>query len=145
MARIKLDIPNRFDFSTELSVRASDVNYGGHLGNDSMLSLLNEARIRFFKSHGFTEKDSDGEQGIIMSDVAIVYKAQAFHGDRLLIDVAVSEMRRIGCDLFYRVALMESSREVALAKTGLVFFDYSSNRIARMPEKLQRAFAGACP
>ena len=141
MARMKLDMPERFGFSTELSVRAADVNYGGHLGNDSMLSLLNEARLRFLKSHGFTEMDAGGA-GIIMSDAAIVYKAEAFHGDTLVIEVAVAEAGRSGCDLYYRVTDKKTGREVAHAKTGIVFFDYAARRIARTPEKFSVLFVG---
>ena len=40
MARIKLDMPDNYIFSTELPVRISDINYGGHLSNDAMLSML---------------------------------------------------------------------------------------------------------
>ena len=142
MARIKLDVPDKFNFATELSVRTGDVNYGGHMGNDALLSLLNEARIRFLEKHGFSEKDAGGA-GLIMSDVAIVYKAQAFHGNRLLIEVAVSELGRHGCDLLYKVTHKESGREVARAKTGIVFFDYSSNKMAKTPEEFTRLFAGS--
>ena len=51
MARIKLDLPERFPFSTELRVRITDVNYGGHMGNDSLLGLLHEARVRFLEHY----------------------------------------------------------------------------------------------
>ena len=47
MARVKLEIPELLPFATELEVRVGDVNYGGHLGNDALLGLLHEARIRF--------------------------------------------------------------------------------------------------
>ena len=47
MSRIKLALPDRWTFSTELPVRISDINYGGHLGNDAVLALAQEARVRF--------------------------------------------------------------------------------------------------
>lgn len=139
MPRIKLDMPDHFEFSTEFSVRIGDVNYGGHMGNDSILSMLNEARIRFLREHGLSEMDAGGA-GLIMGDVAIVYKAQAFHGDRLSVEVCVGEVGRHGCELYYRVSHKKSGQETALAKTGILFFDYSSNKLAKTPEKFKRLF-----
>ena len=39
MARIRLSMPEKFIFTTELPVRITDLNYGGHVGNDVFLSL----------------------------------------------------------------------------------------------------------
>jgi hypothetical protein len=44
-----------------------DINYGGHLGNDAVLSLVHEARVRFLKQQGYTENNIEGA-GIIMAD-----------------------------------------------------------------------------
>ena len=52
MARLTLDLPSRFPFSTELEVQVGHINYGGHLGNDSMLSLVHEARVRYLRHLG---------------------------------------------------------------------------------------------
>lgn len=45
MARLQLDLPEKFTYSTELVVRTSDLNYGAHVGNDNMLQLMQEARV----------------------------------------------------------------------------------------------------
>ena len=89
MARIKLDLPETFDFSTEIAVCISDVNYGGHLGHDSVLSLTHEARVRLLRKYGFTEMDIDGS-GLIISDVVIVYKSEAFYGEILKIEIVLA-------------------------------------------------------
>jgi hypothetical protein len=79
MARMKLDIPSRIQFTTELNVRISDVNYGGHLGNDAVLSLIHEARVQFLNHFGYSEKDIE-ETGIIMADSVVIYRSEAFTG-----------------------------------------------------------------
>ena len=132
MARIKLELPRHFPFMTELSVRISDINYGGHLGNDAVLSLLHEARVRFLASHGYTEKDIEGA-GIIMVDAIVVYRSESFHGDRLRIQVAVVDLRTTSCDFMYLVTQAETGKEVARAKTGIAFFDYERRKIVEMP------------
>jgi acyl-CoA thioesterase FadM len=133
MPRIRIDLPETFDFSTDLRVRIGDVNYGGHLGNDALLSLLHEARVRFLNGLGFSEGDAGGA-GIIMTDAAIVYRAEAFQGETLRIDIAVGELTRHGCDFIYRVTNRETGKEVARAKTGIVFFDYRRRKIVRVPD-----------
>ena len=40
MARIKIDLPDSFSFSTSFAVRITDLNYGAHVGNDKVLSFL---------------------------------------------------------------------------------------------------------
>ena len=40
MPRIKIDLPKQFSFTCSIPVRISDVNYGGHVGNDTVLTLF---------------------------------------------------------------------------------------------------------
>ncbi|MCC6135567.1 MAG: thioesterase family protein [Candidatus Contendobacter sp.] len=133
MARIKLDLPGRFPFSTELRVRITDVNYGGHMGNDALLGLLHEARVQFLAHYGLSELDICGA-GIIMADSVIVYKSEAFPGELLELAVGVADFNKYGCDFIYRVTEKTSGREVARAKTGIVFFDYQRRVIQKVPQ-----------
>ncbi len=135
MARIQINFPETIIFSTEIKIRITDLNYGGHLGNDTMLSLLHEARVRFLKHLDYSEMDIEGA-GIIMADAAIQFKTEAFYGERLKIEIAAGEFTRAAFDLFYRVSC--SSRVVALAKTGIVFYDYNRKKVVSVPEKFQR-------
>ena len=72
MARLKIDLPEQFSFSTSIPVRITDLNYGNHVGNDAVLSIIHEARMQFLKSFGYTEMGFAGA-GMIMSDVAIEF------------------------------------------------------------------------
>lgn len=134
MQRIKIDLPNIFLFSTEISVRVYDVNFAGHLSNDSILSMVHEARIQFLKNFGFSEVDTAGA-GIIMFDAALQYKSQAYHGDVLIFDITVDNFIKNGCDFLFRITNKETGKEVARAKTGIAFFDYKGNKIVPVPEK----------
>jgi acyl-CoA thioester hydrolase len=139
MPRLKLELPKSFAFSTDLEIRITDVNYGQHLGNDALLGLLQEARLRFLKTNGFSEVDAGGA-GMIMADAAVMYRAQAFHGDVLRIEVAAADPERCGCDLLYRVTRPGDGKEIARAKTGIVFFDYAAKKVVAMPEKFRAAY-----
>jgi acyl-CoA thioester hydrolase len=139
MARVKLELPEHFPFSTEIPLRVGDINYGGHLGNDAVLSLIHEARVQFLKAYGFSELDVDGA-GIIMADSVVVYRSEAFYGEVMVVDVTVGEFSRVGCDFFYRLSDQDSGREVVRAKTGIVFFDYEVRKTAAVPPKFKALF-----
>ncbi len=141
MARIKIELPDTFEFTTELTVRISDINYGGHMGNDALLALFHEARLQFLGKYGLSEKDAGGA-AFIMSDAAIVYKAEAFRGDVLVFEVAVSEVSAIGCEIVYRAVNKATGKEIARAKTGIVFFDYTTHKIVKTPKTFASLFSG---
>ena len=134
MSRIQVNFPEKHIFSTEIKVRRTDLNYGGHLGNDSMLALLHEARVRYLKHFGYSEMDVEGT-GIIMADVAVQFKTEAFYAERLTIAIAVGDFSRVSFDIYYKVS--SGSRDVAIAKTGIVFFNYEKKKVAAVPEKFR--------
>ena len=141
MARIKLEMPTVYPFRTELTVRITDINYGGHLGNANVLDLIHEARVRFLKSFGYSEIDVEGF-GTIMLDSVVIYKAQAFMGDILQIEVAAGDFSRLGCDIFYRITKKEGGAEVVLAKTGIAVFDYANQKRVSPPEAFVKKLGG---
>ncbi|MGB8931445.1 MAG: thioesterase family protein [Anaeromyxobacteraceae bacterium] len=142
MARVEIQLPDTFPYSTEIPVRITDLNYGGHVGNDAILSIVHEARVRFLGSHGWTELDVAGA-GIIMADAAIVYRAEGFHGMVLKVEVAVAELRSRACDLLHRITDVATGAEIARVKTGIVFFDYATKRVVSMPGAFREAFTPA--
>ena len=144
MARVKLNMDGvGFVFRTELDVRITDINYGRHVGNDAMLGLLHEARLRFLAQYGFSEEDVGGV-GMLMGDAVVQFKAVAVRGDRLAVEVGLKDVERRTFDLQYRVTRAGDGAVVALAKTGMVAFDYARNRLADLPA-LFLAKTGAKP
>ena len=101
MARIKIDLPGQFSFSTKIPVRITDINYGGHVGNDSILSLLHEARLKYLTHLGFSELNIAGV-GLIMADVGIEFKGESFYGDELTVSMAAGEFSKISFEIFIR-------------------------------------------
>ena len=131
MPRIQLELPDKFQFSTELRVRVGDLNYGNHLGNDRVLTLIHEARRRFLESLGLHEIGPDG-LGFVIADAAVVYRSQAFYGDLLRIEVAAADLSSRGCDFYYRIS-QSDQRLVAEAKTGTLYFDFRAQKTASFP------------
>ena len=134
MARVKIELPEKFIYKTEIPIRINDINYGGHLGNDAVLSIAHEARLRFLKQHNFTELNAGGA-GIIMVDAAVQYKAEGFYGDILMVEIAVTDITGVGCDFVYRCTNKNTGTVIAIVKTGIVLFDYDKKKVVSVPEK----------
>ncbi len=134
MERIKINLPETFSFSTTIPVRITDLNYGGHVGNDAFLSLLHEARMQFLHQFGYSEMSVEGV-GLIMSDVGIEYKKELAYGDTVRISVAATGFDRLGFDLFYLIELIDGDKTIIVgkAKTGMMCFDYSLKKKASIP------------
>lgn len=135
MAKVKIDMPECFLFSTTIPVRIGDINYGGHVGNDAIVSIIHESRLQFLSSMGCTELDFFGT-GLIMADLVVTYKGEAFYGDVVTVEVTPGEISSVSFDLFYRISTQRNGQPMLIteAKTGMVCFDYTSRKIARLPE-----------
>jgi len=138
MARVQLSMPERFAFSTQIPVRIYDVNYGNHLGNDAVVSIMQEARLQFLKSIGCSELDLFGAS-LIQADTAVVYKAEGFYGDVLTVRVQPTDFTRAGFDLYYLV-VNQNEKVIAQARTGMVCFDYNARKIVAVPERFVELF-----
>lgn len=132
MARMKLDMPDNYAFTTTLSVRVNDINYLGHLSNEAVLSYIQEAKIRFLTYHHYTELDVEGCSPI-MADSTIVYRGESFHGDTIQVDVQVRDFSKFGCNFYYLISNKKTAEEIAHAKTGIVFYDFQLRKVRETP------------
>lgn len=125
-------------FSTSLTLRVGDMNYGNHMGNDTVLSLAHEFRIRFF--HQYLQNElSFFKRGIIMSDSAIQYRAQGFWAQEIKANLWFIPTGSTRFDIYYQLQSPkdkpheDSSQQwydVAYVKTGQVFFDYEKQKVS---------------
>lgn len=141
---MKLAVKKRYPFSCEIQVRVGDLNYGGHVGNSEMVGILHDARVALFRAMGLSEGDlGDGKTGIVMDDLVVNFRAEAFLGDVLTVGCAFDEIGEAGFRLHYHVT--GSGKTVAVAETGLVAFNYTARRIAFLPAVFKdkaRAYGG---
>ncbi len=137
MNRIKIELPEKFNFSTVIPIRITDLNYGGHVGNDSFLSLIHEARQQFLLSHGYKELAIAGA-GLIMADVAIEFKKELNHGDQVKISVCAGDFDKLGFDIFYKMEIVTAEEPVLAgkAKTGMMCYDYAQKKKVQVPEEV---------
>ncbi|MFN4249186.1 MAG: acyl-CoA thioesterase [Flavipsychrobacter sp.] len=139
MSRVKIKFPAENPlFTTTIGVRIGDINYGNHLGNDSVLSIIHESRMQMLKHWGGNELNIAGNS-LIMADVMIAYKGEAFYGEQLTVSIYAEEVTDRSFDLLYHISTMREgvSKDIAHAKTGMICFDYNTRRIATITEELK--------
>lgn len=134
MERVKVTLPTSFTFSTILTIRINDLNYGGHVGNEVFLLLAHEARQQFLQLNGYTELNFGGT-GLIMADAAIEYNRELNYSDQVKISVALSNFDRLGFDIFYlmEVRIDEEWVTAGKVKTGMICYDYNKKKKVSVP------------
>jgi acyl-CoA thioester hydrolase len=142
MTRVKIELPQKFSFETVIPIRITDLNYGNHVGNDTILSILHEARVQYLRHYDLEELDFAGV-GLIMNDVAIEFKNEIFYGEKIIASVTVGDISKFSFDVYYKLEKENNDKRilVALAKTGMVCYDYSAKKVAVVPKEVQDRLA----
>lgn len=137
MPRIRLAEQEAYEFHYEVQVRPQDINYSGHVGNDNLIALVGAARAYALHSMGVSELDlGDGKTGVIMIDLAVNYRAEAFLFDSLTIDTYVGEMGKSGFRMFHRVR--NDRRIIGLVESGFATYNYQEKKVSPVPETFKK-------
>jgi acyl-CoA thioesterase FadM len=138
MPRVKLAEKQRYEYCYPITLQPRDINFGGHLGVDSLISIIHAARAYIFKSAGMSETDlGDSRTGIIMTDVEINLRAEGFMFDNLEVFTHIGELTKNGFRFFHKIARNDSI--VALAEMGFLTFDYAARKVSPVPDSCIRA------
>ena len=133
MARVKLSPLDGYRFSYQTQIRITDLNYGGHLGNDSVVTLMQEARARMLNELKFSDSDlGDGKTGFVQADLIVNYLQEGFSFEdiNILMDITDVGVRH------FRVCyqFIKDNKPMILAETGMVGFDFESRKAVPLPE-----------
>ena len=127
MKRMKIDMPTEWQYTTEIEVRVSDLNYGNHMGNQQFLAYAQEARVRFLAENGFTELDFGGVS-LIQADAAIIFSCEGRLGDCIQIALATELTGGSSFNMYYKFTNVTQGKHMANIMTALVSYDYEKNR-----------------
>jgi acyl-CoA thioesterase FadM len=138
MSKIKIDLPTTFSHSFIIPVRITDLNYGSHVGNDAMVSIIHEARMQYLQSYQFSELNIGGA-GLIMRDLVIEFKKEIFYPAFIEVHVAIANPTNASFDIFYKLSILNSVpvADVAYAKTRMVAYDYTNKKVVALPENFR--------
>ncbi|QGW29065.1 acyl-CoA thioesterase [Phnomibacter ginsenosidimutans] len=143
MPRIKIPQLSHYPFSVDIPVRISDLNYADHVGNDSFLSIMHDARMLYLMSRGYSEMNVEGF-GLIMADAGVEYKAQLKYGDVVKVEVGLDDFSSVGFDVYYRLTVQRNGQHkiAALGKTGMVLFDFQAQKMTPISDELKARLIG---
>lgn len=143
MERVRLEFPEAVVVHRHpLSVRITDMNYGHHLGHDTLVSLLHEARIQALSALGLTEWDMAGYPSVV-ADLAIQYQSEARWPDALVVETAIPAPDAKVITVYHRVRHAEGGRPVATARLNVMLVDPAAGRPVAIPETVKAIIARA--
>jgi len=93
MSRVHVGLPEKFNFSMDVAVRRSDISAGNHLGAIAILPYTSEVMEAFLRRIGLLLSNQD-RTGMVMADATLVFKSQAFYGETLKIEMAVTDFTK---------------------------------------------------
>ncbi|MBR9860459.1 thioesterase [bacterium] len=134
MERLKIELPEQWQFETEIEIRVTDLNYGNHLANQNILTYAHEARVRFYKKYGFSEMDFGGTS-LIQADAAILFQGEGHLGDRIKIKITAIQSGGSSFQVYYLFTNQEG-KKVASLRTAMVCFDYKVRKPVRIPQEV---------
>lgn len=139
MRKNNIEIPASPCFTTSIDVQISDINYGGHVGNERYLLFAQETRLRFLASLGFSEIKF-GEHGLVLAEATVEYFHELFYGDQISVVFSIGKIGRASFECFYAMEVTRAEQKVTAAKveTKMVCFDYSERKIKSIPNQLKK-------
>ncbi len=140
MEHVKIDLPDKFIFHCKIPVRITDINYGNHVGNDSLLSIIHESRVQFLAHYGCTELNVFGK-GLIMANIIIIFKSESFYGDIFDIGIMPENFTRVSFDLIHCLSNVKTGKEIARAKTTMISYDYDKRKVVSLPGEFSSLFS----
>lgn len=141
MKRNKLLFPDTNHFQTKLSVHMAYINYAGHIGSDGFLALVHELRVRLLRHYGFSEGDVAGT-ALIMSEAALQFQGEAYPGDVLNCDIAISDITRTTFGVYYRIRHPERGA-VLTARTTMGTISREKKKMVAVPMAFLQALGEA--
>ncbi len=138
MPPLKIDLPDKFIYCTKIPIRIGDINRASHLSHVNLIQILEESRAQFIISLGYNNEVNICQgKGFILGDLEVIFKGQSHYGQVLQIEIGVADVREKSFDIIYKVSNAENGTAVAVAKTGILTFDYQKQKVIPITEELR--------
>ena len=124
-------------FKTQDEVRMSDVAYGGHLSSQGLLNLVHNARLNFYASIGTAEL-IDNEHCLVITDVLIKHRDEAFAKEVLCIEIGATDISPCGFLLHYKFSSKENGRVIAQVTNKIVSVHPTTKKLIQLPESIHQ-------
>jgi YbgC/YbaW family acyl-CoA thioester hydrolase len=138
MPRNKIIPPTPACFVIHLQVKESDINHGGHVGNERYLLFAQEARLAFLKSLGCTELKFS-VYGLILAETHVEYLTELFIDESIEVHLSIAAPARVAFECYCQVKTNREGKSVIAAniKSNMVCFDYKERKVKSIPEEIK--------
>ncbi|HEY0444587.1 MAG TPA: thioesterase family protein [Candidatus Limnocylindrales bacterium] len=134
------DLEGDFACRRDVEIRFADTDAMGHVNNGNYLTYCEIARAAYYEAvtgrplplgvHG-------AEEGMILAEVRVTYRAPAFYGETLTVETRVVRIGRTSFSMEHRLTAPDSrygsARLIATADSVLVTYDYTAARPIPVP------------
>jgi len=112
-----------------------DLDVLGHVNNAVYATYFEWGRIEYLHAIG-----AEG-LGLILAELTVSYKSQAFMREQLVIGTRVSEIKNSSFIVEGRIEEKTTGRLVATSRAVIVHFDYAENRATPLPQEWRERIA----
>jgi len=135
--REKLD---GFGTLTILPVQWGDQDAFGHVNNVVYFRWFETSRVDLLNAcHSSVTMDGSG-LGPILASMKCDYKRQLRFPDTVVVGAKVSRIGRSSADISHRIVSCAQGKIIAEGVSVIVVFDYTAQRVTRIPEDLRQQF-----
>ncbi len=144
------DVAGDFAHAHPIEVRLADTDAMGHVNNAAYLTYLEIGRAEYCEQvtdEPFQLGVHGAEEGMILAEMRVTYRSQAYYGETLTVETRVDRIGRSSFTMSHRLTAPDSrygqARLVAVADSVLVSFDYRAERPIPVPfAEAMEAFEG---
>lgn len=120
---------------TTVTVRFGETDALGHVNNASYFVYLEEARIRFFETLGYSMEIKNWN--FILASTKIDFIRQGYFNQCLTIKSNVKNIGNKSFELEHTIVCAENGDVIARGSAVIVFFDFTLQKSAPIPDSLK--------
>lgn len=119
----------------QVHVRFGETDALGHINNTSYFIYLEEARIRFFESLGFTMQLNDWK--FILASTKCDFVSQGYFVQILTVKTYVSRIGSKSFQLEHDIVCSQTNELIAKGNAIIVYYDFKNQKSEELPDLLK--------
>tara|TARA_B100001146_G_scaffold205400_1_gene199306 strand:- start:1803 stop:2282 length:480 start_codon:yes stop_codon:yes gene_type:complete len=125
---------NDFEHWMSLQTRWRDLDAMGHINHAAYLTFMENVRLEFYESLGFSSRNSGQVDGIILASMNVQYHQQVIHPSDLDIGQRIVRVGNKSFDMLTAIFIKDNESPVLSALFTLVAFNYKLNKSISVPD-----------
>ncbi|GAM14449.1 acyl-CoA thioesterase [Mesobacillus selenatarsenatis] len=119
----------------QVQARFGETDALGHINNTSYFVYLEEARIRFFESLGYSMELNDWK--FILASTKCDFVSQGYFDQLLTVKTYVSRIGSKSFQLEHDIVCSQTQQLIAKGNAIIVYYDFTNQKSESLPELLK--------